>query len=84
MIGPSLQYQQKFDPNTFKSFDKVLVYQGSFWTPAIFTHFETSTTLYKTMYHNILCGEVVSYTEETEFLLGTEFIAPEYYKYWED
>lgn len=74
----------KFDPKTFKPFDKVLVYQGSFWIPAIFTHFEINTSPYKMVYNNMLCGEVVPYTEETEYLVGTEFLAPEFYRYWED
>lgn len=73
----------KFDPKILKPFDKVLVYQGSYWTPAIFTNLETDTLPYKMVYHNILC-KVIPYTEETEYLVGTELEAPEFYRYWED
>ena len=75
----------KFDPKTWKPFDKVLVrcHDNSDWFCNIFSHIEpygdfcfcSNGTSYK------MC---IPYNEETKNLVGTSDEAPEYYRYWED
>ena len=80
--------KERFDPNTLKPFDKVLVRDDKFstyWRCAFFSHKrEEERTPYKyaaTYGSYKLC---IPYNEETKHLVGTTEEAPEYYRYWED
>lgn len=85
------QPQTKFDPNTLKPFDKVLVrnLKTSRWRCDHFSyirdfgkhdvpHYMVATS-YITSY--MYC---VPYNEYTKHLVGTTQEAPEYYRYWVD
>ena len=77
--------KSKFDPNTLKPFDKVLVRDKNFenWNCGVFSHKDVS---YAYPYRCIgtLCICCIPYNEETKHLLGTKEEAPEFYRYWED
>lgn len=75
--------KEKFDPKTFKPFDKVLVrnYSVSDWQCGFFSHphFENQYFVGNDGYE--FC---IPYNDDTKHLVGTDEEAPEYYRYWED
>lgn len=75
----------KFDPNTLKPFDKVLVRDKDYenWTCGFFSHMEESTAYpYRCIGTSfMLC---IPYNDDTKHLVGTKDEAPEYYRYWEE
>ena len=76
--------KEKFDPNTLKAFDRVLVrnYKTTKWRCEHFSHFDGDN-------YNPCIASCCSYTfcipynEETKHLVGTTDEAPDFYKYWE-
>ena len=76
--------KEKFDPKTFKAFDKVLARLDSkgIWCCELFSFIEDNTNLIK------CCGayykHCIPYNDETKHLVGTTDEAPDFYKYWED
>lgn len=64
--------KERFDPETLKPFDKVLVrdYDACWWAAAVFSH----TGMWK---------QQIPYNGKTAHLVGTNDDAPEYYKWWE-
>ena len=77
--------KSKFDPNTLKPFDKVLVRDKNFenWNCGVFSHKDVSSA-YPYRCIGTLCICCIPYNEETKHLLGTKEEAPEFYRYWED
>lgn len=77
--------KSKFDPNTLKPFDKVLVRDKNFenWNCGVFSHKDVSSA-YPYRCIGTLCICCIPYNEETKHLIGTSDEAPEYYRYWED
>ena len=74
----------KFDPETLKPFDKVIVRNGEEWQCDFFSHMSGGEIFNK---HCIGFGDktiVIPYNNETKHLVGTKEEAPEYYRYWED
>lgn len=75
----------KFDINTLKPFDKVLVrnYEEDSWIASYFSHSNRWNTFsnYTTIGLRNYC---IPYNYETAHLIGTNKKAPEYYRYWED
>lgn len=76
----------KFDPNTLKPFDKVLVrdYCTDEWLAQIFTRYFKYR---KYPYVDICLNSYtycIPYNDDTMHLVGTTEEAPEYYRYWED
>ena len=73
----------KFDPNTLKPFDKVLVKYNDTgrWKCAFYSH---GSIIYKYTTANSGYMYCIPYNEETKHLLGTTEEASEFYKYWED
>ena len=78
--------KEKFDPKTFKPFDKVIVRDSikDKWNCSFFSYicddddyFPYITTNFNTGYS--LC---IPFNDETKHLVGTTDEAPEYYKYW--
>jgi hypothetical protein len=65
--------KERFDPNTLKPFDKVLVrdYDASWWVAEVFSH----TGMWQ---------QQIPYNSDTAHLVGTNDDAPEYYKWWEE
>ena len=76
----------KFDPNTLKPFDKVLVRddRNEKWQCSLFSYININDDIYYP-YVAINTGYkcCIPYNEETKHLLGTTKEAPEYYRYWE-
>ena len=77
--------KERFDPRTFKPFDKVLakIFEGAWYADFV------SIPSYEICDTPILIGdcdfdEVIPYNDDTKQLLGTTDEAPDYYKYWED
>ena len=75
----------KFDPKTFKPFDKVLarMVSDNVWVCDFFSHIHPDEE------HCISVGswsynEMIPYNDDTKHLVGTSEKAPEYYRYWED
>lgn len=77
----------KFDPNTLKPFDKVLVRddRNEKWQCSLFSFINIIDDIYYP-YVAITTGHkcCIPYNDETKHLVGTNDEAPEYYKYWKD
>ena len=75
----------KFDPNTLKPFDKVLVRDsdGCRWRCAFYSHTRENKE-YKYMTMHLGYKRCIPYNNDTEHLLDTTEEAPEYYRHWED
>lgn len=78
--------KEKFDPNTLKPFDKVLVrdYCDDEWLAEIFTRYLKGR---KYPYVDICLNSYtycIPYNDDTKHLVGTKENAPEFYRYWED
>lgn len=76
--------KERFDPKTFKAFDKVLarLNKQGIWCCELFSFIEDDTNLIK------CCGAYyqycIPYNDNTKHLVGTTEEAPDFYKYWED
>lgn len=77
--------KDKFDPNTLKPFDKVLVRINNVdkWRCEFFSYIKEND-IYK--YITIKSGYkyCIPYNDDTKHLVGTTDEAPEFYIYWED
>lgn len=78
--------KDKFNPNTLKPFDKVLVrddgsceWKINFYSHKIEGAFPFNFKCVSSTY--IYC---IPYNDDTKHLVGTTDEAPEYYRYWED
>ena len=77
--------KEKFDPNTLKSFDRVLVRNNNGeWECAFFSHIKDYGSGYQYDCCYMIYRYCIPYNEETKHLVGTTEEAPEYYRYWED
>lgn len=77
--------KEKFDPNTLKPFDKVLVRddESCKWRIDFYSHkYENMTYPYRCI--GKAYTYCIPYNEETKHLIETKDEAPEYYRYWED
>lgn len=77
--------KEKFDPNTLKPFDKVLVRddESCKWRIDFYSHkYENMTYPYRCI--GKAYTYCIPYNEETKHLIETKEEAPEYYRYWED
>lgn len=76
--------KERFDPNTLKPFDKVLIKDDSQhrWLIGIFSHYnENNMYPYKCIGGSYkMC---IPYNKDTKYLLGTKGETPKYYRYWE-
>ena len=72
--------KDKFDPNTLKPFDKVLVRISNLWRVNFFSNKEDSA--YRCIDYSF--KYCIPYNDDTKHLVGTTKEAPEYYRYWED
>lgn len=79
---------ERFSPQTFKPFDKVLVRDSNFkkWRTDFYSFYDAK--YYISEYPNVTSGGcysyVIPYNEDTKHLVGTTDECPEYYKWWED
>ena len=76
----------KFDPMTFKPYDKVLVRDGNLgnWKNLFFSYIIERETCYPYFCLNNQYKYCIPYNEDTMHLVGTAEEAPEFYRYWED
>ena len=72
--------KDKFDPNTLKPFDKVLVRISNLWRVNFFSNKEDGA--YRCIDYSF--KYCIPYNDDTKYLVGTTDEAPEYYRYWED
>lgn len=74
----------KFDPNTLKAFDRVLI-KDVIWSVGLFSHYNKNTCYYSCeCVGGTITKYCIPYNDETKHLVGTTEEAPEYYRYWED
>ena len=75
--------QPKFDPNTLKPFDKVLVRDTSTgpWRCEFFSHIKKDSPTYPYLGISAAYRCCIPYNDDTRHLVGTTEEAPEYYKY---
>ena len=76
--------KEKFDPNTLKPFDKVLVFTNGEWTCDFFSHTLSGDIFNKRCMGIGDVNVVIPYNDETKHLVGTTEEALDYYRYWED
>ena len=77
--------KEKFDPNTLKSFDRVLVrdYNNMEWSCDILSHIKQEDPFpYVGIGSEWKC--CIPYNDDTKHLVGTTEAAPEFYRYCED
>ena len=77
--------KDRFDPNTLKPFDKVLVkyYNSDYWSCGFFSHISVSEVVYRYATENNLYTYCIPYNDDTKHLVGTTDEAPVFYRYWE-
>lgn len=76
--------KEKFDPNTLKPFDKVLVFNSGEWQCDFFSHTLSGDIFNKRCMGIGDVNVVIPYNDETKHLIGTTDEAPEFYRYWKD
>lgn len=76
--------KERFDPETLKTFDKVLVRDDTdeTWYPEFFGYKKHNSM-------RVICvggmwDTCIPFNKETEHLVGTTEEAPEFYRYWEE
>ena len=74
--------KDKFDPNTLKPFDKVLVRISNLWRVNFFSNKVDGGC--RCIDIDYLFKYCIPYNDTTKHLVGTTDEAPEYYRYWED
>ena len=77
-----LYKKDKFDLNTLKPFDKVLVRISNLWRVNFFSNKVDGGC--RCIDIDYLFKYCIPYNDETKHLVGTTDEAPEYYRYWEN
>lgn len=80
-------YQKdKFNSNTLKPFDKVLVreHRNCVWKCNLFSYIINTEEHYPIRCVGGVYKYCIPYNDDTKHLVGTYSEAPEYYRYWED
>lgn len=75
---------ERFDPNTLKPFDKVLIkhtYENERWVCNFFSDILPNGEIHCI---GLIVLECIPYNDDTAHLVGTTDDAPEYYKWWEE
>lgn len=78
--------KERFDPETLKPFDKVLVrdLNGQNWRCDFFSFFYDTKPMITCRCVTNSYKYTIPFNNETAHLVGTTDEAPEYYKWWED
>ena len=78
--------KEKFNPNTLKPFDKVLVQcnKSESWKVQLFSHIIEDDKICPYVCISYNYKYCIPYNNDTKHLVGTNEEAPEYYRYWED
>ena len=76
----------KFDPQTLKPFEKVLVRDedNEKWNCGLFSHKNEFNNVYPYRCVGTPYTYCIPYNDDTKHLIGTADEAPEYYRYWVD
>lgn len=76
--------KEKFDPETLKPFDKVLMRDFSWetWNCQFFSHISNTKHPYAGVCS--IYKMCIPYNDDTKHLVGTSEEAPEFYRHWED
>ena len=76
----------KFDPNTLKPFDKVLVkyLEDDYWTCDLFSNITKDGESHPCLCISGVYDYCIPYNDDTKHLLVTNEEVPEFYRYWED
>ena len=76
----------KFDPQTLKPFEKVLVRDedNQKWNCGFFSHKNEFNNAYPYRCVGTPYTYCIPYNDDTKHLIGTADEAPEFYRYWED
>ena len=76
---------KKFDPSTFRTFDKVLIKYNDTcnWEADFMSQYHAKWKLVNTITTTCL-QKVIPYNDETKNLLGTDKDCSGYYKWWEE
>ena len=76
--------KERFDPNTLKAFDKVIVsnIQSKTWRIEYFSHIDEISKPYLFYCLQDNYAYCIPYNDDTKHLVGTKEEAPEYYRYW--
>ena len=77
---------EKFDPNTFKPFDRVLArdYGNDTWNACLYSHHADGLDDDWFVCDNTYWHFIIPYNDDTKHLVGTKNDCPEYYKWWEE
>ena len=78
--------KDKFDPNTFQPFDRVLVRDSCeySWRCSLYSHTKENENTFKYVTGGSTYEYCIPYNDDTKHLIGTTDEAPEYYRYWEE
>lgn len=78
--------KDRFDPNTLKPFDKVLIRDipEESWCCCLFSHICNDIEHFQYITTTSGYQFCIPYNDDTKHLVGTTEEAPEYYRYWED
>lgn len=82
--------KERFDPNTLKPFDRVLVFDNidKVWSCDFYSHKVNEQECFNPEFPYICVGNttdrIIPYNEDTKHLIGTTDEVPEFYKYWEE
>lgn len=76
---------EKFDPNTLKPFDQVLVRDdiAAKWACTFYSHIYEEKVAYPYYTTSGVFAYCIPYNSDTKNLVGTKEEAPKYYRYWE-
>ena len=77
---------EKFDPKTFKPFDRVLIFNAEDmnWQCSLFSHYNEKDNPFHFVCIDSFCYQYcIPYNDDTKYLIGTTKEVPEYYRYWE-
>ena len=76
----------KFDPQTLKPFEKVLVRDedNEKWNCGLFSHKNEFNNVYPYRCVGTPYTYCIPYNDDTKHLIGTSEEAPEFYRYWEN
>lgn len=79
-----IPWRDKFDPDTFRPVDLVLIKINDIWTFSVLEKYVKEDV--KSPFHCITgnASICIPYNDETKHLVGTTEDCPEYYKWWEE
>ena len=79
------QKKPKFEPNTLKPFDKVLVkyLEDDYWSCDLFSNITKDGEIHPYLCVSGVYEYCIPYNDDTKHLVATNEEVPEFYRYWE-